>query len=105
MRRVAAILDAVALAPFIDGLRVCRENDSLDRFLTLQTAKAIRKHRRRLVTDLNRSPNLRRRRGLLVKMDQHGRIPSRLAGKQSPGLFSAPPHSLRTDLAMNKADR
>ena len=35
----------------------------------------------------------------------HVRTPSRLAGKQSPGLFSAPPHSLRTDLAMKNAER
>ena len=31
--------------------------------------------------------------------------PSRLAGKQRPTLFSDPPHSLSTDLAMNKVDR
>jgi hypothetical protein len=42
---------------------------------------------------------------LLVKMDQHGRTPFRLAAKQSPGLFSAPPHSLIPDLPMKNAKR
>jgi hypothetical protein len=105
VRRVAAILNAVALAPFIDRL--------------LRDAEALCQQRRRLRTRLDRSPDLRRPlsadcyaiacravvRRLFVKMDQHGRTPSRLAGKQSTGLFSAPPHSLRTDLAMKRADR
>jgi hypothetical protein len=38
-------------------------------------------------------------------MDQHARTPLRLAGKQSPRLFSATPHFLRTDLAMKNAER
>jgi len=44
-------------------------------------------------------------RRLLAKMDRHGRPRFRLAGKLSPGLFSAPPHFLRTDLAMKNAER
>ena len=77
VRRVAAILDAVSLAPFIDGLRGDPE--------------ALCKHSPSIIAGLNSGPHLRRRRGLLVKMDQHGRTPSRT--------------SLRTDLAMNRADR
>ena len=77
VRRVAAILDAVALAPFVDRLR--------------RHTEALGQHRADLVARLDRRPHLRGRRGLLVKMDQHGRAPSLI--------------SLRIDLAMNSADR
>ena len=42
VRCVAAVLHTVAMLPFVYGLPVCRENDSLDRFLTLQTPKPRR---------------------------------------------------------------
>ncbi|CUH40984.1 hypothetical protein JSE7799_03725 [Jannaschia seosinensis] len=77
VRRVAAIRDAVALAPLVNGL--------------LRYAEALGQHRSRLRARLDRRPHLRRGRGLLVKMYQHGRAPSR--------------RSLRTDLAMKSADR
>jgi len=91
MRGMATILDAVPLAPFINGLRVCRENDSLDQFLILRTPETFCKCRSSIIAGLNSSSNLWRRRGLLVKMNQHGSTPFR--------------SSLRTDLAMNSADR
>lgn len=64
MWRVAAILDAVALAPLIAGLwgnseAVCKDPSS--------------RH-----FGLNGGPHLRRRRGLLVEMDQYGRTPFRI---------------------------
>jgi hypothetical protein len=77
VRRVTAILDAVALAPFVDSL--------------LRDPETLGQYWRRFRARLYRGPNLRRRRSLLVKMDQHGRTPSRT--------------SLRTDLAMKSADR
>lgn len=61
MRCVAAILDAVALALLIDGL--------------LRNAEALRQNRRRLRARLDQGPYSGRRRGLLVKMDQHDRAP------------------------------
>jgi hypothetical protein len=91
VRRVTAILDAITLAPFADRLR--------------RDPEAFRKNRPRLVAGLNDCANLGRRRRLLVKMHQHADAPFRLAGKQSPGLFSAPPHSRRTGIAMKRADR
>ena len=91
VRRVAAIMHAVAMPPLVDGLLVCRENDSLDRFLILQTAEPRRQSRCGLVAGLDGGPHLRRRRCLLVKMNQHGRTPF--------------PMSRRTDLAMKNADR
>ena len=77
MRGVAAILDTVTLAPLVDGLP--------------GSPQTLRQHRRSLCTRLDRGPDLRCRRCLLVKMDQHGRTPSRT--------------SLRADLATNSADR
>ncbi len=77
MRRVAAVMNAVAMPPFVDGL--------------LSRAEPFRQHRRGRVAGPDRSPNLRRRRRLLVKMDQHGRVPPRI--------------SLRTDRAMKNAER
>ena len=77
MGRMAAILDAIALAPLVDGLRCHPET--------------LGKNRPCIIAVLNRRSDLRRRRRLLVKMDQHGRPPSR--------------SSLRTDLAMKRADR
>lgn len=77
MRRVAAILDAVALAPLADGLRGHPE--------------AFRKNRPCVIAALNGRSNLRGRRRLFVKMYQHGRCPSQ--------------SSLGTDLAMNRAKR
>jgi hypothetical protein len=77
MRRVAAIRNTVALAPFVDRLR--------------RDAVALGQNRPGLVALLDRRAHPGRRRSLLVKMDQHGRPPSRM--------------SLRTDLAMKRADR
>jgi hypothetical protein len=91
MRRVAAIRNTVALAPFVDRLRIRQENDPPDRFLVCLIAKALGQNRPGLVTLLDRRAHPGRRRSLLVKMDQHGRPPSRM--------------SLRTDLAMKRADR
>ena len=42
VRRVAAVLHTVAMLPFVDGLLVCQENDSLDRFLIFQTPEPLR---------------------------------------------------------------
>lgn len=53
MRCVAAILETVALAPLVYRL--------------LRDAETLRQSRRRLITCLDRSPYLRRRRGLVVK--------------------------------------
>ena len=91
MRGMATILNAVPLAPFINGLRVCWGNDSLDRFLILRTPEALCKCRSSIIAGLDCGSNLWRRRGLLMKMNQHGGTQSR--------------SSLRTDLAMNRADR
>lgn len=77
VRRVAAIFDAVAPAPLVDRLR--------------RHTEALRQHRSDLIARLDRRPHLGRRGGLLVKMDQHARSPSR--------------KSLKTDLAMKRADR
>ena len=77
VRGVAAVMNAVAVFPFADGLP--------------GGAEARRQHRGRLITGLDRRPHLWRRRRLLVKMDQHVRTPLRM--------------SLKTDLAMKKADR
>jgi len=77
VRRVAAILDAVAMLPFIHRL--------------LSRSEAFGQGRCRLIACLECSPDLGCCRRLLVKMDQHGCTPSRM--------------SLRTDLAMKNADR
>ena len=90
VRRVAAIIDALTMPPFADGLLVCRENDPPDRFLALQIPEPFRQNRRGLGAGLDRCQNLERRRRLLVKMDQYCRTPFRL--------------SLRTDLAMKNED-
>ena len=68
VRRVAAVVNAIAVFPFIHRLLVCRENDRMDRFLTLQTAEAFRQGRCRLVARLDCRPYLRRRRRLAMKM-------------------------------------
>jgi hypothetical protein len=91
VRRVAAVMHAVAVLPLTDGL--------------LGRAEPFCKDRGRLIAGLDCRPYLWCRRRLLVKMNQHGPTPPRLAGKQSPGLFSPPPHSLKTDLAMKNAER
>jgi len=88
---VAAILDAVALAPFVNRLRIRRENDSPDRFLIRLITVALGQNRPGLIARLDLRPHLGRCRCLAVKMDQHVRAPSRI--------------SLRTDLAMKRADR
>jgi hypothetical protein len=75
--RVAAVKHAVAVPPLVDRL--------------LGRPEPLRQDRRRLVARLDRRPHPWRRRCLLVKMDQHGRTPSRM--------------SLRTGLAMKKPDR
>ena len=77
VRRVAAVVNAVAMFPFVNGL--------------LGRAEALRQRGCRLSAGLNRSPHLWRRRCLLVKMDQHARTPLRM--------------SLRIDLAMKNEDR
>ena len=77
VRRVTAVMNALTMPPFVNGL--------------LSRPVSLCQNRRRLVTALDRSPHLRRRRRLLVKMDQHGRTPLRM--------------SLRTDLAMKNAER
>ena len=77
VRCVAAIMHAVAVLPLVDGL--------------LGRPEPLRKDRGRRVAGLDRRPNFRRRRRLLVKMDQHARTPLRM--------------SLRTDLAMKNAER
>ena len=74
VRRVAAIIHAIPVPPFVDGL--------------LGRAEPFRQNQRRLGAGLDRSPNFRGRRRLLVKMDQHGRTPFRI--------------SLRTDLPIKK---
>ena len=65
------------MPPFVDRL--------------LGRAEPLCEHRPRLVASLDGCPHLGRRRRLLVKMDQHGRTPSRM--------------SLKPDLAMKKAER
>jgi hypothetical protein len=77
VRRVAAIMDAVAMPSFVEGL--------------LSRSEPFGQDRHRIVIRLNRSLHLRRGLSLLVKMDQHGRTPFRM--------------SLRTDLAMKNAER
>jgi hypothetical protein len=77
MRRVAAVRNAVTLAPLVDGLR--------------RHTEPFGKNRPNLTAGLNSSPDLWGRRSLLVKMDQHGRTPSRM--------------SLRADIAVKSADR
>ena len=77
VRRVAAVMHALTMPPFVDGL--------------LGRAEPLRQGRRGLNAGLDRRPHLRRRRRLLVKMDQHVRTPLRM--------------SLRTDLAMKNAER
>jgi hypothetical protein len=77
VRRVAAILDGVALAPFPYGL--------------LGRPAAVCKNPGRFIAGLYRRPDLRRRRGLAVKLDQHVALPSRA--------------SVRTQIAIKSADR
>ena len=55
VRRVAAVMNALSMPPFVDGL--------------LSRPEPFRQDRRGLVVGLDRSPKLRRRRRLLVKMD------------------------------------
>jgi len=59
VRRVAAVMNAVAMPPFADGLLVCRKNDSPDRFLALQTPEPFRQNRSGLVARPDRGPHLR----------------------------------------------
>jgi hypothetical protein len=77
VRCVAAVEHAIAMAPLVDRL--------------LRRAEPLGQNRRRLAARLDHGAHLRRGRRLLVKMDQHGSTPFRM--------------SLRTDLAMNSADR
>ena len=77
VRRVAAVLHAVALAPLPHRL--------------LADPVALGHQPGRLVARLDRRPDLRRRRRLLVKRDQHVSPPSR--------------YPRRIDLAMNRAVR
>ena len=73
VRRVAAVIHAVAFALFPHRL--------------LRDPVALRRHPRGFVARLDRSPDLRRRRRLFMKRNQHGRTPS------------------RTHFAMKRADR
>lgn len=77
VRRVAPVVDGVAVAPLPDGL--------------LGDAVALGHQPGRFAARLDRRPDLRRRGGLLVQRDQHVPTPSRT--------------SRRIDLAMNRADR
>ena len=77
MQRMAAILDTVPLAPFINGLR--------------GNPEMFRKRRSGITAGLDRGTNLRRRCRLLVKINLHGGSPSQ--------------SFLRKDLALNSADR
>ena len=77
MRRVAAILDHVTLASLVDRLR--------------RHAEVFGQNSSGLIARLDRRTNLGRHRRLAVEMDQHARSPSRM--------------SLRTDLAMKRAER
>ena len=75
--RVAAVMHRVPVLSFVDGL--------------LGRAEPFRQGRRGLNAGLDRRPHPRRRRRLLVKMDQHVRTPLRM--------------SLRIDFAMKNAER
>ena len=77
MRRMAAILDAVALAPFPYSL--------------FSRPVAFRENPSWFIAGLYRRPDLRRRRCMAVKLDQHVALPSRA--------------SVRTQRAMKSADR
>ena len=77
VRRVAQVVDAIALAPLPDRL--------------LRNPVAFCNHPSGVCTRLDRSPDLRRRRRLLVKRNQHLASPSRTSRK--------------IDLAMKSADR
>lgn len=77
VRRVAEILDAVALARLVDRQR--------------RAPETFRKNRSRSVARPHNRSDLRRRRRLLVTMDQHRGTPSGTG--------------LDIDLAMSKADR
>ena len=77
VRRVAAVMNTVAVLTFVNGL--------------LGRTEPLHQDRCRLGADLDRSPHLRRRRHLLVMMDQNGRTPLQ--------------RSCRTDLAMKNANR
>ena len=59
VRRVAAVVHAVALAPFVDPLRIRRENESLDRFLVRLIPGAVRKRDPRVIAALIDRPDLR----------------------------------------------
>ena len=61
VRDVAAVMDRVAVPPFVDGL--------------LGRAEPRRQGKRRLRAGLDRRPNPLGRRRLAVKMDQHARTP------------------------------
>lgn len=77
VRCVAAVRHVIAVTPLPHCL--------------LRDPVALRHPPRRFATRLDRRPDLRRRRSLLVQRDQHVPTPSRA--------------SPRIDLAMNKADR
>ena len=68
-----------------------KRNAARSQHCTIHDDEAFRKDGPRVFAGLNDRPDLGCRRRLLVKMDQHGRALSR--------------SSLRTDLAMNRADR
>ena len=79
----------VAAEPIRENLAMGGTSIDVDRLR--RHTEAFRKRGPNVIAGLNSSPNFRGRRRLLVEMDQHGRTPSQ--------------SSLRTDLAMNSADR
>lgn len=77
VRRIAAVMNALTMPPFVGRL--------------LGRAEPLHKHRRGLATSLDFDPPFRPRRRLRVKMDRHARTPFRM--------------SLSSDLAMKIVDR
>ena len=75
VRRVAQVVDAIALAPLPDRL--------------LRNPVAFRNHPSGVCARLDRSPDLRRRRRLLVKRNQHVASPSRTSRKIDRAMKSA----------------
>ena len=75
VRCVAEVVDAITLAPLPDGL--------------FRYPVAFRHHPCRISARLDRSPDLRRRRRLLVKRNQHLASPSRTSRKINRAMKSA----------------
>ena len=91
--QIAAVEDKIAASatdPDKAAPRAPRKARALPEHLP-RNPEAFRERRSGITAGLDCGPHLRRRRRLLVKINQHGGSPSR--------------SSLRTDLAMNSADR